>query len=814
MATDIGTLEKRYFDVCEKQGILPNKAILAEVFKAKLKKARHEVSSLVVLLDDLKDVDFYPLLDLLMEIDSSEIDAVDMINRFSCALSGERVSSLLRAVNKKLRVVDIRDISFGKGFLLDLSRQGLTCQVLNLRSSHFRKLNMVGKFVRMHALNLDFSASLTSFREDCFTCMPNLKSLSLCETRIANLWTTSAALSKLPALVELRFQNCLLCSDTRSSPVSSWNKVNEDVDSGHRDFGLYIELPSLYGEAIPYLPSGIEYEDMNDYDANHDHRITTEDSSDDSEVDFSGHRQDFGLVELLPDIPPGWNELVDQQNEISFGTLDMQDEDQFAPGSSNSRHMSYIASKKYVSHHPSPICYEKHYRDYMIASLPNLKILDNLHIQKVDRETANDIFRRHFEYLPYNMNNKESVVSILQKREVRANPTRTHTSKKKLSYASRKSQHFYSRSLSAAKVGSSTWPTLRPLSILSSVSRDDRRSFRPRQFEYHPSESSLMVFGTLDGEVVVVNHESEKIVSYIPSLGAMNSVLGLCWLKKYPSKLIAGSDNGSLRLYDVQNIPTIGRGIYHVPPVTFDEFDQLTSVHVNSTDELFLASGYSRHVALYDISSGRRLQVFADMHREHINVVKFSNHSPSLFATSSFDQDVKLWDLRQKPNQPCYTASSSRGNVMVCFSPDDHFLLVSAIDNEVKQLLAVDGRLHLDFAIASTGSSQNYTRSYYMNGRDYVISGSCDEHVVRICCARTGRRLKDVSLEGKGSGTSMFVQSLRGDPFRDFNLSILAAYIRPSSNSEIVKVNLLESSDHYKVHSNTQQPHIINGLGG
>lgn len=34
-----------------------------------------------------------------------------------------------------------------------------------------------------------------------------------------------------------------------------------------------------------------------------------------------------------------------------------------------------------------------------------------------------------------------------------------------------------------------------------------------------------------------------------------------------------------------------------------------------------------------------------------------------------------------------------------------------------------------------------------MNGRDYVISGSCDEHVVRVCCANTGRRLRDVSLE-------------------------------------------------------------------
>lgn len=137
-------------------------------------------------------------------------------------------------------------------------------------------------------------------------------------------------------------------------------------------------------------------------------------------------------------------------------------------------------------------------------------------------------------------------------------------------------------------------------------------------------------------------------------------------------------------MYDIQHAPSTTTGICHnISSVSYVEFDQLTSVHVNSTDELFLASGYSKDVALYDISSGKRIQVFTDMHRQHINVVKFANHSPSLFATSSFDQDIKMWDLRQKPVQPCYTTSSCRGNVMVCFSPDDHYLLASAIDNEV-----------------------------------------------------------------------------------------------------------------------------------
>lgn len=168
----------------------------------------------------------------------------------------------------------------------------------------------------------------------------------------------------------------------------------------------------------------------------------------------------------------------------------------------------------------------------MIASLPNLKVLDNLPIAKDERERANDTFTRHFEYLPYNRRSKESVVSLLQKCEIRENLSYIPALRKKCASSLRKSQYFYSRSLSAAKM--SAWPTLHPLSL---VGGSETRSFRPRQFEYHPTDSSLMVFGTLDGEVVVINHESEKIVSHIPSLGAMHSVLGLCWLKKYPSKV-------------------------------------------------------------------------------------------------------------------------------------------------------------------------------------------------------------------------------------------------------------------------------------
>lgn len=171
---------------------------------------------------------------------------------------------------------------------------------------------MVGKFVHMHTLNLDFSSSLSGFREDCFSCMPNLRLLSLCDTRITNLWTTSAALAKLPSLDELRFQNCLYRSDAGAGDPSALSS-NEGIGLVHTDLGLCIELPSSSDEVLPHLQLNFHDEDLDDYDMVPDIRITNDESSDDSEVDFSGHHQDFGPTELYPDMP---GELADSEKEV------------------------------------------------------------------------------------------------------------------------------------------------------------------------------------------------------------------------------------------------------------------------------------------------------------------------------------------------------------------------------------------------------------------------------------------------------------------------------------------------------------------
>nr|XP_016471033.1 PREDICTED: uncharacterized protein LOC107793237 isoform X1 [Nicotiana tabacum] len=760
MSFDISSMVARYLNSCKLHEVLPNAALLSELYEFSMQKKVQQRRTLLVSLDELEDVDMSPLVDVLLKIQLFDVDAVDVICTSPLAVKQESVVSLVRAVNSSLRTVDLQDMLFKKEILWDLFQGGLNCQSLKLRSTEIQKLNMVGSFMQLHTLNLDFCSSLTSLERDCFACMPKLMRLSICGTRIADMWTTRAALSRLPSLTELRFQNCICCKDTGPCLASSNGAAS----------------PASVGK----LFSTYEFKRIN------------QDSLNDSPYKVSNHFE--GILSSDPSFVAK-SGRADLQHEVFFGDLHVQEGDDCPEDINLKLRDRSVVSKMYLSSHPSPICYEKHYKEYMIALLPHLRVLDNCPIRKLDREMANTVFSQYYEFLPYKRRQKENVASVLHMRETgRGNVYHNQFSRIKEAVSCRKSPHFYSRSLCAAKLGSSASPSLHTVSNISNHIKEGSESLRPRQFEYHPTNPSLMAFGTLDGEVVVVNHDAGNIFSYIPLFGVTNSILGLCWLNKNPFKLLAGSDSGSLRLYDINDTSPKGETSYSSSsPVVFEKFEQLTSLHVNSTDDQFLTSGYSKKVAIYDICSGKHLHLFGDMHQQPINVAKFAHHSPNLLVTSSFDRDVKLWDLRQTPSRPCYTASSSRGNVMVCFSPDDLYLLVSAVDNEVKQLLSVDGRLQTDFGIASTGSAHNYTRSYYMNGRDYVISGSSDESIVRICCAQTGRRLRDYYLEDRALESPILVQSLRSDPFRHFHMAVLASYVRPSSRRDIIKVNLLES---------------------
>jgi WD40 repeat protein len=181
-------------------------------------------------------------------------------------------------------------------------------------------------------------------------------------------------------------------------------------------------------------------------------------------------------------------------------------------------------------------------------------------------------------------------------------------------------------------------------------------------------------------------------------------------------------------------------------------------VHINSNNDFVLASGYSNDVRIYDIETGAVLQEYKDAHSNHINISRFANLSPFIFTTSSFDRKAKTWDMRMRMREPIYFMECSSGIVMISYSPDDTFILASALDNEISQFLTVDGRRHTTFQVPRTGLEGNFTRAYYSSSGAYVATGACEESSISLLCASTGQLLARQEMYPGRKHSSLYVQ--------------------------------------------------------
>lgn len=227
--------------------------------------------------------------------------------------------------------------------------------------------------------------------------------------------------------------------------------------------------------------------------------------------------------------------------------------------------------------------------------------------------------------------------------------------------------------------------------------------YRPRQFEFHPLNSQL-IFGTIKGNICTVSlDEKNSPISFLGNYGSnpLDAILGLCWMRMHPYRFISGSTSGRLTCGDTRN-HVVNESIV-TPVKEYDRFNRLTSVHVNSENRHLLVSGYSNFARIYDVETGNVIHVYSNAHESHINISRFSNLSPCLFATSSFDGTAKAWDTRISSRRSIYSVACNSGIVMINFSPDDNFLLASALDNEITQFLTVDGKKHTVFDVPKTG---------------------------------------------------------------------------------------------------------------
>ena len=276
-----------------------------------------------------------------------------------------------------------------------------------------------------------------------------------------------------------------------------------------------------------------------------------------------------------------------------------------------------------------------------------------------------------------------------------------------------------------------------------------------RQFEFHPFDDSKILLGSRSGVVSLIDSERDFPLTQIRV--DYSPILALSWLRAHANLALYGGSSsglvGMVKLDDQQRL-------VHQP---IARFGNLSSVTVNCTDDYFAVSGFARNVSIFDLFTGQQISELEEVHSNFINIVRFSNYNPQVFATSSFDCTCKLWDLR---SGLVATHTSPSLNVMCSFSPQDEHLLVSGLDGAVTQLSVGQNlqptipRAALSQSVPSRNSNTNYRRSVYLaDGRRFITAGT-DENFVRVVNSSDGSAADVVAFENG----ACYVQSLRGHP--------------------------------------------------
>ncbi|ELP83823.1 WD-repeat protein, putative [Entamoeba invadens IP1] len=285
-----------------------------------------------------------------------------------------------------------------------------------------------------------------------------------------------------------------------------------------------------------------------------------------------------------------------------------------------------------------------------------------------------------------------------------------------------------------------------------------------RQFEFNPHVPSTLLVGKMSGELFIGNTETNNIQNVISPF--TSPAFGICWNPRNDLKntCVLGSRDGQLAFFDFDR--------KNDAVLVKDDFQHITSVHINSTSTRIITSGHENTVNLLDYTTATILRIFGNLHRENVNVAKFGNTSPDLFTTCSFDSTACVWDLRTDCVNPVIQYDSEAPLITTIFSPDDRSVLIAGVDNYVVDvdLRSVRG---VAMKLERRWSVEDFSRAYYCNGGSAVVVSHTNEDVLHVCRKYDGKRIVDCVLDSSEQTPDIAFLTVRSDPFKDFNFVAL-----------------------------------------
>ena len=227
------------------------------------------------------------------------------------------------------------------------------------------------------------------------------------------------------------------------------------------------------------------------------------------------------------------------------------------------------------------------------------------------------------------------------------------------------------------------------------------------------------------GSLFTITHHNLNLLRYIDKhTDNINSVV----FSPDGEMLVSGSDDGSIRLWDVATAQQIGEPLKgHTVGVNSVIF---------SPNGKVLASG-SRSIRLWDVATAQQIGDPLTGHTNYIESVVFSPDGEML-ASGSYDESIRLWDVAtaQQIGEPLTGHTSSVNSVV--FSPDGEMLASGSDDGSIRLW---DVATEQQFGEPLMGHTSSVLSVAFSPDGETLASGGGYDQTIRLWDVDTGQQI-------------------------------------------------------------------------
>jgi WD40 repeat protein/transcriptional regulator with XRE-family HTH domain len=194
--------------------------------------------------------------------------------------------------------------------------------------------------------------------------------------------------------------------------------------------------------------------------------------------------------------------------------------------------------------------------------------------------------------------------------------------------------------------------------------------------------------------------------------------------------VLTGSQDGTARLWDVQNGREVSRFIGHKGGVSAAAF--------SPDGKLVLTGGNDGTARLWEAVSGEELRRFAG-HNQGITAVAFSPDGRYVLSADG-DQMARLWNVATGEEIRAFAGHTGLVSAAV-FSPDGQYVLTGSFDNTARLWQVATGQEIRTFSTADSGYFKRHVTSVaFSTDGKFVLTGS-DDRNARLWDAATGSEI-------------------------------------------------------------------------